>query len=109
MIPAAADVVATGADNGKSVRVPLGEPLTVKLTGKKGSGYYWRLDADLTPELVLSGRTTSSVDLPGAEETTSFTFTTTAVGMIVFKASYLKPGAPLPKNSDIQFSVVVTP
>lgn len=107
--PGFAAVTASEADNGGTVSVPLGQPLTVNLTGTKGSGYYWRLDADLTPELILSGRTASSVDMPGAPETTSFTFTTNAAGTVIFKASYLKAGAPIPKTSNVVFTVNVTP
>ena len=103
-----AAVVASEADNGKTVSVPLGQPLTVDLNDTNGSGYYWRLDADLTPQLILSGRTTKTVDVPGAPETTSFVFTTDAAGTVTFKASYLKAGAPIPKSSKIVFKVIVT-
>jgi predicted secreted protein len=104
-----ADVVASNADNGKTISVASGTPLMIDLTGKHGDGYYWRIDADLTPELILSGRTTHSVAVPGAPETTSFTFTTDQVGQVIFKASYLKPGAPIPAKSDITITVNVTP
>ena len=103
-----AAVVASEADNGKTVSVPLGQQLTVNLSDTNGSGYYWRLDADLTPELILSGRTTKTVDVPGAPETTTFVFTTEAAGTVTFKASYLKAGAPIPKTSKIAFKVIVT-
>ncbi len=106
---AADAVVASEADSGKTISVPLGTPLTVNLTGSRGSGYYWRLDADLTPELVLSGRTATSLDVAGAPETTSFTFTTNAPGTVIFKASYLKAGAPIPSSSNVVFTVTVTP
>jgi len=104
------NVVATEDDTGKTVMVPLGTPLEVRLTGHHGSGYYWRIDADLTPELILSGRTTKALDLPGAPEMTTFTFTTAAAGTTTFKASNLKAGAPIPTGpSDVSFTVTVTP
>ncbi|MGB8363606.1 MAG: protease inhibitor I42 family protein [Rhizomicrobium sp.] len=106
---AADAVVASEADAGKTISVPMGTPLVVNLSGSRGSGKYWRLDADLTPELVLSGRTTTSVEVPGAPETTSYTFTTNAPGTVTFKASYLKAGAPVPSSSDVVFTVAVTP
>ena len=110
-VPALADdaVVASEADSGKTVSVHMGQTLTIDLTGTHGSGKYWRLNADLTPELVLSGRTTQAVDMAGAPETTSYSFTTTAPGTLVFKASYMATGAPIPQTSDVQFTVVVQP
>lgn len=105
---AADAVVATEADSGKTISVPLGTPLVVELTGHHGSGYYWRLDADLTPQLILSGRTTHALDMPGAPETTAFTFKTEATGSLQFKASNLKAGAPIPSGSDVSFTVEVT-
>lgn len=107
---AASEVVATDADSGKTITVAVGTPLVVKLTGHHGSGYYWRLDADLTPELLLSGRQTKALALPGAPEMTTFTFTTSAPGTLEFKASNLKAGAPIPTGpSEVVFTVVVTP
>jgi hypothetical protein len=104
-----ADVVTSEADSGKTILVPMGQPLVVNLTGAKDSGRYWRLDADLTPELVLWGRTATSLDMPGATQTTTFTFSTNAPGNVLFKASYIKAGAPIPKSSDVSFAVSVTP
>jgi predicted secreted protein len=106
---AADAVVASESDAGKTVSLHMGQSLTVNLTGTKDSGHYWRLGADLTPELVLSGRTASSLDVPGATETTSFTFASTAPGRVTFKASYLKAGAPIPNASDITFAIAVLP
>jgi predicted secreted protein len=107
---ATADVVVTDADAGKTVDVKKGEALVVKLVGHHGSGYYWRLDADLTPELILSGRTTEALDLPGAPEETTFSFDTAAPGTVIFKASNLKAGAPIPTgSSDVTFTVNVLP
>jgi len=107
---ALADVVITGHDNGKTITVPLGEPLVVKLTGEHESGYYWRLDADLTPELILSGRTTDALDVPGSREVTTFTFETSAPGTVLFRASELKAGAPIPRgDSDIEITIKVEP
>lgn len=106
-LPARSEVVVTEADKGKTVSVPAGQSLVVKLTGALGSGYYWRLDVDLTPQLILSGRSTVAVDAPGAPQTTVFTFTTGTVGTKVFKASYLKAGAPIPTTSDVDFTVNV--
>lgn len=104
-----ADVVVTEKDAGKTIDVKKGEPLVVKLVGHHGSGYYWRLDADLTPELILAGRTTEALDLPGAPEETTFTFDTAAPGTLTFKASNLKTGAPIPTSSDFAFTLNVTP
>ena len=107
---AASQVTASEADVGKTIRVAVGTPLVVKLTGHHGSGYYWRLDADLTPELILSGRETKALALPGGPETTIFTFTTSAPGTLEFKASNLKAGAPIPTGpSEVSFTVVVAP
>ncbi|MGZ5925030.1 MAG: protease inhibitor I42 family protein [Rhizomicrobium sp.] len=103
------DVVVTEKDAGKTVDVKKGEPVVVKLVGHHGSGYYWRLDADLTPELILSGRTTEALDLPDAPEQTTFTFETVAPGTLTFKASNLKVGAPIPSSSDFAFTINVTP
>jgi len=100
-------VVASEADAGKTVSVHMGQTLTINLTGAHASGKYWRLNADLTPELILSGRTTQAVDLPGAPETTSYSFTTTAPGTLMFKASYIATGAPIPKTDDVAFTVNV--
>src|SRR5215470_20142181 len=85
-------VVASQADSGKTISVHMGQVLTVNLTGSHASGKYWRLNVDLTPELILSGRTTEAVALAGAPETTSYSFTTSAPGTLVFKASYIAPG-----------------
>lgn len=102
------EVVASAADTGKTVSVHLGQVLTVNLTGTHGSGKYWRLNADLTPELTLSGRTTSqAVTLLGAPETTSYSFKTNVPGTLVFKASYIAPGAPVPKTKDVEFTIQV--
>jgi len=106
---ALADVVVTEKDAGKTIDVKKGEPLVVKLVGHHGSGYYWRLDGDFTPELILSGRTTEALDLPDAPEQTTFTFDTAAPGTLTFKASNLKAGAPIPTTSDFAFTLDVTP
>jgi len=107
---ARADVVVTGDDAGKTVTLHKGEPLVVKLVGRHGSGYYWRLDTDLTPELILSGRTTRALDLPGAPEETTFTFEAAAEGTVDFRASNLKAGAPIPHGpSDFTATIVVAP
>ncbi|HVZ70337.1 MAG TPA: protease inhibitor I42 family protein [Rhizomicrobium sp.] len=101
--PALADgVTITDKDAGKTISVASGQPLTVRLPGVRGEGY-WRLDSDLTPELSLSGRTTESVLAPNAPETTIFSFATRTPGTVTLKASYVKNGAPA--NS---FSVLVT-
>jgi predicted secreted protein len=106
---ALSDVVVTEKDAGKTIEVKKGEPLVVKLVGHHGGGYYWRLDGDFTPELILSGRTTEALDLPDAPEQTTFTFDTAASGTLTFKASNLKAGAPIPTNSDFAFTLTVTP
>ena len=106
---ALADVVVTEKDAGKTIEVKKGEPLVVKLVGHHGSGYYWRLDGDFTPELILSGRTTEALDLPDAPEQTTFTFDTAASGTLTFKASNLKAGAPIPTTSDFAFTLTFTP
>ncbi len=106
--PCLADgVVATAADSGKTVSVHVGQTLTIELTGAHASGKYWRMNGDLTPELTLSGRTTQSVDVTGAPETTSYSFATNAPGTLTFKASYIAPGAPIPKADDVVFTVSV--
>jgi predicted secreted protein len=102
-----AEVTVTNADNGKTVSVKQGEPLVIELTGKHEDGRYWRVDADPTPELILSGRTTASVAVPGAPETTTFTYTTGTPGQVVFRASYLKAGVPIPDKSDVSITVDV--
>lgn len=104
--PALADgVTITDKDAGKTISVVSGQSVTVRLPGTRGDGY-WRLDSDLTPELSLSGRTTESVKLPNAPETTVFTFATRTPGTVTLKASYVKPGGDqAPENS---FAVLVT-
>ncbi len=104
--PALADgVTITDKDAGKTIPVASGQPLTVRLPGTRGGGY-WRLDGDLTPELSLSGRTTESVLVPDAPETTIFTFATRTPGTVTLKASYVKTGGDqTPANS---FAVLVT-
>ncbi len=104
--PAFADgVTITDKDAGKTIAVVSGQPLTVRLPGNRGTGF-WRLDGDLTPELTLSGRSTESVLVPGAPETTIFTFTPRSAGTVTLKASYVKAGGdPTPANS---FAVLVT-
>ena len=104
--PAWADgVTITDKDAGKTIAVVSGQPLTVRLPGTRGSGF-WRLDGDLTPELTLSGRSTESVLVPGAPETTIFTFTPRSAGTVTLKASYVKAGGDrTPANS---FAVLVT-
>ena len=105
-----ADVVVTEKEAGKTIEVKLGDPLVVKLTGRGDSGYYWRLDSDLTPELILSGRTVKTVEVPTEPQVTTFTFTTAAPGQLMFKASNLKAGAPIPTgHSDVVFAVNVVP
>jgi predicted secreted protein len=104
-----AQVTVTNADNGKTVSVKQGEPLVIELTGKHEDGRYWLVDVDPTPQLILSGRTTASVAVPEAPETTSFTYTTGDVGQVVFRASYVKTGSPVPKESDVSITVDVTP
>jgi predicted secreted protein len=106
---ALADIVVTEKDAGKTIDMKKGDALVVKLVGHHGSGYYWRLDVDLTPELILSGRTTEALDLPGAPEETTFTFDTAAAGTLTFKASNLKIGAPIPTSSDFSFTLTVAP
>jgi predicted secreted protein len=103
------DVVATAADSGKTISIHVGQVLTVNLTGVRGSGKYWRINADLTPELTLSGRSVSGLEVPGAPETTSYSFKTNGPGTLVFKASYLVPGAPIPKTNDVEFTLTVLP
>ena len=103
------DVVASAADSGKTVSVHVGQTLTVNLTGAHGSGKYWRLNGELTPELTLSGRTTQAVAIAGAPETSSFSFKTNMPGTLAFKASYLAVGAPIPKTDDVAFMVSVLP
>jgi predicted secreted protein len=104
------EVVATAADSGKTVSVHVGQVLTVNLTGSHGSGKYWRLNADLTPELTLSGRSTQAgVALSGAPETTSYSFKTNSPGTLAFKASYMAAGAPIPTTNDVEFTINVLP
>ena len=104
------EVVATAADSGKAVSIHVGQVLTINLIGSHGSGKYWRLSADLTPELTLSGRTTQTgVVLPGATETTSYSFKTNSLGTLLFKASYMVPGAPIPKTNDVEFTINIVP
>jgi hypothetical protein len=100
-------VIATAADSGKTVLVRVGQMLTINLTGAHGSGKYWRLNGDLTPQLTLSGRTTQSVDVAGAPETTSYSFTTNIPGTLTFKASYIEAGAPIPKTDDVVFTLSI--
>jgi predicted secreted protein len=104
--PALADgVTITSKDAGKTISVASGQPLTVRLPGTRGKGY-WRLDSDLTPELSLSGRTTESVLAPNAPETTIFSFAARTPGTVTLKASYVKSGDDrTPQNG---FAVLVT-
>jgi predicted secreted protein len=104
----AADVTVSEADNGKTISVPLHSDLIVNLPGKHNSGRYWRLDADLTPELILAGRSTSSVTVDGAPETTTFVFSADAPGTLQWRATYAQPGTPRADTSDIAFTVTVT-
>jgi predicted secreted protein len=98
-------VTITDKDAGRTITVTSGQPLTVRLPGTRGQGY-WRLDTDLTPELTLSGRSTESVLAPDAPETTIFTFTPRTPGTVTLKASYVKSGDDkTPANS---FAVLVT-
>lgn len=103
----AGTVTATEADSGKTVSVPLNDSLEVKLTGQHNSGRYWRIDADLTPQLVLAGRTTKAVDVSGAPETTTFTFSADAPGTVTFRATYAKPGTPRAEKSDVSVMIDV--
>jgi len=107
-LAAFADTTVTNADNGKTVSVKQGEALIIKLTGNHEDGRYWRVDADPTPQLILSGRTTASVAVMGAPETTTFVYTTGEAGEVTFRASYLKAGVPIPDKSDISIVVDVT-
>ncbi len=102
-----AAVTVTNADDGKTVSVKQGEPLIIKLTGNHEDGRYWLVDVDPTPQLILSGRTTASVAVDGAPETTTFTYTTGEPGEVVFRASYVKAGSPVPKESDVSITVDV--
>ncbi len=104
---ALADVTITSADTDKTISVKQGEALIVNLTGSHASGNFWFLDADLTPELILSGRTTESVAIPGAPETTTITFTTGDAGQVMFRASYRKPGTATPEKSEVAILVNV--
>lgn len=104
-----AAVTVTNADNGKTVSVKQGDSLVIELTGKHEDGRYWLIDVDPTPQLVLSGRTTASVAVPEAPETTTFTYMTGQTGQVVFRASYVKAGSPVPKDSDVSITVDVTP
>ena len=103
------DVVASEADSGKTVTVHLGQVLTINLGGVHGSGKYWRLNADLTPELTLSGRTMQSGVLPGTPEMTSYSFKTNTPGTLVFKASYMAMGALIPTTNDVEFNINIVP
>lgn len=104
--PALADgVTITDKDAGRTITVVSGQPLTVRLPGTRGAGF-WRLDGDLTPELTLSGRSTESVLVPDAPETTIFTFTPKTAGTVTLKASYVKTGGDqTPANN---FAVLIT-
>lgn len=102
---ALADVTVTEADKGKAVSIASGETLIVRLPGIRGQGF-WRIDGDLNPELSLAGRSTESVLVPGAPETTIFTFISRSAGTVTFKASYVKTGGDnAPADS---FAVMVT-
>jgi len=104
--PAFADgVTVSDKDTGKTITVVSGQPLTVRLPGTRGAGF-WRLDSDLSPELTLSGRSTESVLVPGAPETTIFTFTPRTAGTVTLKASYVKTGGDA--TSAGSFAVMVT-
>lgn len=107
-MPALAKTVSVSAtDNGKTVALAVGDTLEIVLPGQHGSGRYWRIDADLTPELVLAGRTTASVAEAGAPETTTFTFAAGAPGTVTFRATYAEPGTPRAESSQIAFEVEV--
>ncbi len=105
---AASEVTITDKDSGKSVTLSPGDSLTVKLPGAHGAGY-WRLDVDLTPELTLSGRTTDSVVVAGAPETTTFSFTPRIAGTVTLKASYVKSGDDKAPSNSFAVTVVVAP
>lgn len=104
----AATVTASQADTGKTVSVMPGDSLVVTLPGQHNSGRYWRIDADLTPQLVLAGRTTKSVAVSGAPESTIFTFSAGAPGSVMFRATYAMPNTPRAAESDIAILVDVT-
>lgn len=103
----AATVSASQADTGKTVSVMPGDTLVVTLSGQHNSGRYWRIDADLTPQLVLAGRTTKSVAVSGAPESTIFTFSVGAPGSVMFRATYAMPNTPRAAESDIAILVDV--
>jgi hypothetical protein len=101
----AGGITVTEKDAGKSVSVASGEPLTVRLPGIRGKGF-WRLDTDVSPELVLSGRKTESVLAPNAPETTVFTFASRTPGTVTLKASYVTSGGDITPAD--RFAVLVT-
>jgi len=83
-------VTVSDAYSGPGIVLPVGESLTIRLGGNAGTGYFWRFDNDNTSELVLSGRTTESVAMPGAPLTTIFVFRADAPGKTIVKASYVR-------------------
>lgn len=103
----AGTVTASEADAGKTVSVALGDSLVVTLPGQHASGRYWRIDADLTPQLVLAGRTTKSVAISGAPESTTFTFSADAPGSVMFRATYAMPNTPRAATSDVSILIDV--
>jgi hypothetical protein len=107
--PAFADgVTVTDKDAGKTITVVSGQTLTVRLPGTRGAGF-WRLDCDLSPELTLSGRSTESVLMPDAPETTIFTFTPRTAGTVTLKASYVKAGGDATSAGSFAVMVTVSP
>jgi inhibitor of cysteine peptidase len=94
--PASAAVVATAAQNGKSVRVKQGQILAIVLESSPPTGYSWRLVGRTGPVLSAPGQGLVSPKAPqgmvGVPGVAVFTFQATRPGRATVRLAYIGPG-----------------
>ena len=102
-------VVATTAENGSSVTLPVGEALAVDLPGNPSTGYQWQV-VDNDGQILAQTSdpvTISPFAMPGAGGIQRFTFEGVAQGTMTLNMRYVRPWEPEAEPASI-FTLGVT-
>jgi inhibitor of cysteine peptidase len=93
----AQEVVVTEGDDGKTVRMAVGQSLAVNLPGNASTGYAWSLSATNGDSVISTGQATYTAEpggLPGAGGVFSFPFRAVQTGETALSFAYSRPWDP---------------
>ncbi|MGA2052682.1 MAG: protease inhibitor I42 family protein [Opitutales bacterium] len=107
-LPTAATM--TSDDNGKTITVAVGSPITVTLAANPTTGYQWTvptLQDTRVVKFVSSSYAGPSSPAMGAGGTATFVFQAAGTGISAVRLVYARPFAPQDHPSYFAFTVVV--